>query len=291
MIKKFLSSGLLMYLAPAAFVLLWSTGFIGAKFGLPYTGPFTFLSLRMAAAVMGLGIIALSWRTSWPKSPIRTLHIGVAGLLVHGVYLGGVFFAISQGVPAGFTALIVGLQPLLTAFIAHFFLGERIAGRQWLGLGLGLLGVALVVSQKISFSMSAAGLLAALAALMGITFGTLYQKRYCPDMNLVSGAFIQYAVTLLPFFILAVCFEPLQVEWTAPFIFALFWLTAALSIGAVFLLFILINSGQSVQVAGLFYLTPPTTAIMAFILFDEPLSLTVLAGFIATAMGVAMVRR
>jgi drug/metabolite transporter (DMT)-like permease len=241
--------------------------------------------------VAGLGVVALYWRTPWPKSSIRTLHIAIAGLLVHGVYLGGVFFAISQGVPAGFTALIVGLQPLLTAFIAHFLFGERIIGRQWLGLALGLLGVGLVVSQKISFSISLPGLLAALAALIGITAGTLYQKRFCPDMNLVSGAFIQYAVTLLPFFVLAALSEPLQVEWTAPFVFALAWLTAALSIGAVFLLFILINSGQAVQVAGLFYLTPPTTALMAFILFDEALSLTVFAGFIATAIGVAMVRR
>ncbi len=280
-----------MRLAPAVFVLLWSTGFIGAKFGLPYAGPFTFLSLRMAAAILGLGLVAAYWRTPWPKSLMRTIHIAVAGLLVHGVYLGGVFFAISQGVPAGFTALIVGLQPLLTAFIAHFLFDEKIMGRQWLGLILGLLGVGLVVSQKISFSISPAGLLAALAALIGITAGTLYQKRFCPDMNLVSGALIQYAVTLLPFFILAALVEPLQVEWTAPFIFALAWLTAALSIGAVFLLFILINSGQAVQVAGLFYLTPPTTAIMAFILFDETLSLTVFAGFIAAAIGVAMVRR
>ena len=203
MIEKIWASGLLMRLAPGAFVLLWSTGFIGAKFGLPYAGPFTFLSLRMAVAVAGLGLVAAYLRTAWPKSLIRALHIAIAGLLVHGVYLGGVFFAISQGVPAGFTALIVGLQPLLTAFIAHFLFGEKIIGRQWLGLILGLLGVGLVVSQKISFAISPTGLLAAIAALIGITAGTLYQKRFCPDMNLVSGAFIQYAVTLVPFFLLA----------------------------------------------------------------------------------------
>jgi drug/metabolite transporter (DMT)-like permease len=280
-----------MRLAPFVFVLLWSTGFIGAKYGLPYAGPFTFLSLRMIAAVAGLGLVALYWRTPWPQTSVRAIHIAIAGILVHGLYLGGVFFAISQGMPAGLTALIVGLQPLLTAFIAHFLMSERIIGRQWLGLVLGLLGVGLVVSQKISFLISLAGVFAAIAALFGITAGTLYQKRFCPDMNLVSGAFIQYAVTLIPFAILAVSVEPLHIEWTTSFIFALAWLTGALSVGAVFLLFILINSGQAVQVAGLFYLTPPTTAIMAFILFDEALSLTVFAGFIAAAVGVAMVRR
>jgi len=277
---------------PAVFVLLWSTGFIGAKFGLPYAEPFTFLLLRMLAVAALLGLVALVMRAPWPKSWRLAGHIAVAGLLVHAVYLGGVFFAISQKVPAGIASLIVGIQPLLTAALAGWLLGERVSARQWGGLLLGLVGVGLVVSEKITVgSGSALGLGAAVAALVGITLGTLYQKRHCTGMDLRTGATIQYAATAAAFAVLAPLTESMHVQWTGEFVFALTWLTLVLSVGAIFLLFALIRKGAAARVASLFYLTPPVTAVVAWAMFDERLGAVALVGMAMTVVGVALVNR
>ena len=277
---------------PAVFVLLWSTGFIGAKFGLPYAEPFTFLLLRMLAVSVLLAVVALVMRAPWPKSWRLAGHIAVAGLLVHAVYLGGVFFAIAHQVPAGIASLIVGVQPLLTAALAGRLLGERVSPRQWGGLLLGLAGVGLVVSEKITLgSGSLAGIGAAVAALVGITLGTLYQKRHCTGMDLRTGAVIQYAATAAFFAVLAPLTESMRVSWTGEFVFALAWLTIVLSVGAVFLLFALIRRGAAARVASLFYLTPPVTAVVAWAMFDERLGVLALAGMAMTVMGVALVNR
>ncbi|WP_448188155.1 DMT family transporter [Azospirillum sp. sgz301742] len=278
---------------PAVFVLLWSTGFIGAKFGLPYAEPFTFLLLRMLSVAALLGVVALVMRAPWPRNWRMAGHIAVAGLLVHAVYLGGVFFAIAHKVPAGIAALIVGVQPLLTAALARRLLGERVSPRQWGGLLLGLIGVGLVVSEKITpgGGGSLAGYVAAVAALVGITLGTLYQKRHCTGMDLRTGAVIQYAATAAAFAVLAPLTESMRVSWTGEFVFALAWLTIVLSVGAVFLLFALIRRGAAARVASLFYLTPPVTAVVAWAMFDERLGVIALAGMAMTVMGVALVNR
>ena len=282
---------------PGLFVLLWSTGFIGAKFGLPYAEPFTFLFIRFVLTLMLL--IPLTWlmRISWPSSPRLWKHIAVSGLLVHGTYLGGVFYGIYLGMPAGLAALLVGLQPLLTAACAGPLLGERLTKQQWLGLLLGLIGISLVLGSKLElgstlFSGFGAGaLISVMAALAGISLGTLYQKRYCTSMPLLSGAVIQYmaAGVLLGFG--ALLFESREVEWSMTFILTLGWLVLILSIAAILLLMALIKKGEASRVASLFYLVPPVTALQAWWLFDERLPLLGLAGMVIAIAGVVMVVR
>ena len=186
---------------PFLFVLLWSTGFIGAKFGLPYAEPVTFLCVRYLLVIAVMGGVALATRAPWPHAPRQWLHIGVTGLLVHATYLGGVFMAISHGLPAGIASLVVGLQPLLTALGAGALLGEKVLPRQWAGLVLGFGGVGLVVSHKVAAAVSAPELTAMLApvlvALVGITAGTLYQKRFCPAFDLRTGSVIQFVPCLI----------------------------------------------------------------------------------------------
>lgn len=281
----------LLRAAPVLFVLLWSTGFIGAKFGLPYAEPFTFLLARIATVAALLTAAALIGRAEWPREPRQIAHAAIAGLLVHGAYLAGVFAAIHHGMGAGLVALIVGLQPLVTASVAPRLFGERVGPRQWLGLILGLAGVAMVVSGKLSREGDAASYALAVTALVGITLGTLYQKRFCTQMDLRTGAAIQYWATSLLLLILAASFETMRVQWTPQFIFALGWLVLALSVGAIFLLFLMIRHGQAAHVASLFYLTPAVTAAMAWALFDEALPPLVLGGFIVSAAGVALARR
>ena len=275
---------------PALFVLLWSTGFLGAKLGLPHAEPFTFLGIRMAIASGLLLVFALVTGAAWPKSWRATGHIAVAGILVHAVYLGGVFTAIHRGLPAGISSLIVGLQPLLTAGLAMVWLGERLKPRQWLGLVLGFGGVALVMSGRLgSAAPDWAGLPPVLAGLVGITLGTLYQKRYCSGMDLRTGGVVQYAATAALMLLGALLLESRQVDWAPEFIFALAWLVVVLSVGAVGLLYTLIRRGEASRVASLFYLTPPTTAALAWLLFDERLGPLALLGMAVTALGVALV--
>lgn len=279
-------------LMPAVFVLLWSTGFIGAKYGLPYAEPMTFLLVRLGLVAVVLGIVALVTGAPWPKTWAEAGRIAFAGLLVHGVYLTGVFCAIAWGMPAGVTALIVGLQPLLTAALSGPLLGERVSGRQWGGLLLGLVGVTLVVSEKIRFdSANSAGMALAIAALLGITFGTLYQKRHGTAMDLRSGAAIQYAATAAVLAVLAPMFETMHIQWTGEFVFALLWLSFVLSVGAIFLLFALIRRGAAARVASLFYLVPPVTALVAWAMFDERLGALALFGMGLTVAAVALVNR
>lgn len=279
-------------LMPGLFVLLWSTGFIGAKYGLPYVEPLTFLLVRLGLVAAVLALVALATRAPWPKSWAAAGRIALAGLLVHGVYLSGVFLAIAHGLPAGVTALVVGLQPLLIAALSGPMLGERVSGRQWAGLLLGLLGVGLVVREKFAIDADhLIGLGYALAALLGITFGTLYQKRHGTGMDLRSGTAIQYAATALVLAVAAPLTETMRIEWTGAFVFALLWLSFVLSVGAIFLLFALIRRGAAAKVSSLFYLTPPVTALIAWAMFDERLGAVALAGMGVAVAGVALVNR
>lgn len=282
--------------APYIFVLLWSTGFIGAKFGLPYAQPFTFLALRMLIVVVLMGLYGLVARVRWPQGIALNWHIAVSGLLLHTGYLGGIFFAISRGMPSGLAALVVGLQPILTALLAHRWLGERANRGQWLGLGLGFLGVALVVGEKVLNARIAhiepEAFVAIVFSLLSTTFGTLYQKRYASQMPLVGGTVVQYIAALVGFSVLVLVFgESLRIRWTADFVFALAWLVVVLSMGAVLLLMYLIRHSSASRVASLFYLVPPATALEAYFLFGEHLGVLALLGMLLTAIGVALVVR
>ncbi|PLX72744.1 MAG: EamA family transporter [Azoarcus sp.] len=281
---------------PLLFVLLWSTGFVGAKFGLPYAGPLTFLSTRYVLVIVLMVMLALAMRAPWPKSPREAMHIGITGVLVQALYLGGVFVAIDRGLPAGVTALVVGMQPLLTALGAGFLLGERVSIRQWGGLALGFFGVSLVVSNKIAVDGMAPDelgtmLAPALLALIGITVGTLYQKRFCPRFDLRTGSIVQSVPTLILTALIANQTESMEITWSGEFVFALLWLVVVLSLGAISLLNLLIRSGSAVHVASLFYLTPPTTALIAWAMFGETLSGLALAGMIVAVAGVWLARK
>lgn len=278
-------------LYPFLFVFLWSTGFIGAKYGLPYAEPLSFLLTRYGLVIGLMTAIALATRAPWPKTPLQWLHIGVSGVLVHAIYLGGVFVAISHGLPAGVTALVVGMQPLLTALGAGWLLGETVSGRQWGGLALGFVGVGLVVSGKFGEAGLGPMLIPALVALFGITAGTLYQKRFCAQFDLRTGSVIQFLPTAVLTAVAVALFEDYRIEWTGDFVFALGWLVLVLSIGAISLLNLLIRSGSAVNVASLFYLTPLSTALIAWLMFGERLSLVAGFGMLLAVSGVYLVAR
>ena len=277
--------------APALFVLLWSTGFIGARYGLPYIEPLTFLALRMGFAVLIIGGIALARRARWPHGD-EVRHSLVAGSLVHGLCLGGVFTAISQGVPAGISALILGCQPIVTSTLANRFMGEKVRRVQWVGLALGLVGVLLVLHDRnIVLAGSVVGWVASFLSLIGITLGTLYQKRYCGGIDWRTGNLIQYAGAGLLFTLGAFAFETREIHWTGELIFAMAWLVLVLSIAAVGLMYWLIRRSPASRFASLFYLVPAVTAFFAFILFDERLDSISMLGMVTCAGGVALVNR
>ncbi len=283
---------MLVALTPLLFVLLWSTGFLGAKFGLPHAEPLTFLLIRFALVCAILLPIAMLTGARWPQTRSAVLHIAIAGLLIHATYLGGVFIAIHRGLPAGTAALITGLQPLLTGLVAAPYLGERISRRQWLGLLLGFGGVFMVVADKASLAEANLGnVLPAFVAVLGITIGTLYQKRHGGSMDVRTGSIIQFAASGLVMAMLAPLFETMQVAWTGEFMFALGWLTLVLSLGAISLLILMIRHGAASRVASFFYLVPATTALFAYLLFGETLGPISLAGMVVTALGVALANR
>jgi len=275
--------------APLTFVFFWSTGFIGTKLGMPYAEPMTFLSLRMAFVVAILAVIVAVVRPRWPAGP-EAAHSVVAGILVHGLYLGGVFVAIAQGVPAGISALIPGLQPILTSTIANRFLGERVTTLQWGGLAMGLVGVLLVLHDRsIVASGSTLGWIASFASLFGITLGALYQKRFCGEIDWRTGNLVQFTACLVLFGIAALMFETRQVIWSGEFIFALFWLAVVLSTFTVALMYWLIKRVPATRVASLFYLVPATTAVMAWLLFNERLDALSISGIVLCAAAVFIV--
>ena len=276
---------------PLFFVLLWSTGFIGARLGLPHAEPLTFLLLRYLAVICLMTALSVITRAPWPQHPRDWLHIGMAGLLMHGTYLGGVFIAISKGLPAGVTSLVVGVQPLLTAVGAGWFLGEAVSRRQWAGLLLGLGGVGLVVADKLGATFTAQALLPAIVALVAITAGTLYQKRFCPAFDWRTGSVAQFVPTAVVTALLAFFTESFRVEGTGEFFFALGWLVLVLSIGAISLLNWLIRHNNAVNIASLFYLVPPSTALLAWLLFDETFSVRALCGMGVAVWGVYLARK
>jgi drug/metabolite transporter (DMT)-like permease len=276
--------------APAVFVLLWSTGFVGTKYVINNADPLTYLAIRMAIVVGLMAIIVAIARPKWPNG-IEIGHSAVAGILVHGFYLGGTAVAISLSIPAGLSALIPGLQPILTSTIANRWLGERVTPLQWSGLLIGLAGVALILHDRPMTGQAGWGWVASGVSLVSITLGTLYQRRYCNKIDWRSGNLVQYVAVTAFFTVAAFLFENRMVHWTTEFILALGWLAVALSIGSIGLLYWLIRHQAATSVASLFYLVPAVTSVMAYVLFDERLDAVAIAGMVACAAAVFLVNR
>lgn len=276
--------------APAIFVLLWSTGFIGTKYVLRSAEPLTYLAIRMSLVVVLMAIIVAIARPRWPDRA-GMAHSVVAAILVHGFYLGGTAIAIAHSIPAGLSALIPGLQPILTSVLASRWLGERINAVQWAGLLLGLGGVVLILHDRPMGGDAGWGWLASGVSLVSITLGTLYQKRYSSQIDWRAGNLVQYVAVTIFFAAGAWMFESNVVHWTGEFVLSVLWLAVALSIGSIGLLYWLIRRSAATSVASLFYLVPGVTALMAYILFGEQLDITAISGMVACAAAVFLVNR
>ncbi|GAB4516944.1 MAG: DMT family transporter [Roseibium sp.] len=279
--------------APAIFVLLWSTGFVGSKLGAPYIDPMVFLTVRFAAVLPVLLVLALLLARSWPKTPAAILHCIVTGMLVHGIYLGGVFWAIKQGMPAGASSIIVGLQPVLTALIAVILLGETVSRRHWLSMAIGVAGLGLVLGPKFDFGGSGIAPVtigAVLLAVAAISLGTVYQKRFVQRTDLLAATLWQYIGALLVTAPLSLA-ESWRITWSGELIFAMTWLVLVLSVGAILLLMLLIRDGAVSKVASLFYLVPVATAVESYFLFGETLSPIQIAGMVLVIGAVLTIRR
>ena len=276
-------------LMPPVFVFLWATGFIAAKFGLPYAGPFTMLTLRFGIVVVLMTGLALLMRAPWP-SRSQWLPIALTGLFVHGGYLGGVFAALETGVEAGVISLVAGLQPVLTGALAGPLLGETVTRRQWFGLALGLAGVVLVVRTKLELGLGTPlGMTFAMICMASITSGTLAQKKFCGGMDLRTGSVIQFIASFLLVLPIGWWLEGLAVTPSLTLAMSMIWLCVVLSIGAVTLMFILIRRGAAAEVASLFFLVPPTTAALGWLAFGERFDAFSLVGMVMVVFAVALV--
>jgi drug/metabolite transporter (DMT)-like permease len=276
--------------APSIFVVLWSTGFVATKYAVHGAAPLTYLSIRMALVVGLMAIIVAIARPKWPDR-LGIGHSIVAGILVHGFYLGGTAVAIAHSIPAGLSALIPGLQPILTSTLANRWLGERVTPLQWTGLLLGLAGVVLILHGRQMTGDAGWGWLASGVSLVSITLGTLYQRRYCNQIDWRAGNLVQYIAVTIFFGAGAWLFENNEVQWSREFVLALAWLAVVLSIGSIGLLYWLIRRSAATSVASLFYLVPAVTAVMAYVLFGEWLDGIAIAGMVACAAAVFLVNR
>jgi drug/metabolite transporter (DMT)-like permease len=276
-------------LASGLFVVLWATGFVGARYAMPWAEPFTFLALRFSFAFLLFIALAFALGAKW-QGGRDALNAMIAGFLMQGVYLGGVFWAIHRGMPAGLVALIAGLQPLITAILAGVLLGDRILARHWAGIAIGFAGVVIVVLPSLQGGVggvTAATLLASVIAVIAMSAGTIWQKRH-GGSDLITGTTWQYLGGLVPMIAGALLFEDRHVVVNGEFVFALVWLVLVLSVGAILLLMLMIREGEVAKVASLFYLVPAVTAIMTWALFDERLTPLQIGGMVVTCLGVAL---
>ena len=282
--------------APALFVLLWSTGFTGIRYGIPYAPPFTFIAVRMAIASVLLALISLVITKRFIHDLPTIGKSSLVGVTIHGAYLGGCFYGVKQGMPAGITALICSLQPVLVSVFSSIFFQEKLSPRKWLGLGLGLAGLVLVIAPKLQSSgeqgLPTSGVIAVFIALLGGTSGTLLQKKFGSGVEVLSGTSWQYVATGVLMGSLALIFEGDQsITWNASFIFSLTWLIVALSIGAILILYFLLARSSAASVSSLYYLVPAVTAVEAYFLFGEKIGLITAVGTLVTIAGVALVVR
>ena len=282
--------------APVIFVLLWSTGFIGAKYILPYAEPFVFLTIRYFFATLILVLIAKamgeSLRITWPQVKQSML----VSVFLHVIYIGGVFYAVFIEIPAGITAVIVSLQPILVSVLAIPLLGEKLSYRQVFGLLLGFIGILFLLSPKLlegdlSTGFSTLGIICCVIALLGTTIGYLLQKKGGADIPFLAGTAVQFATSTVIFAIASLIFEPLKVDITLEFVLALSWIVLALSIGSIFLLFYLLRNDSASSVSSLYYLVPPLAAVQAYFFFDERIKGIGLVGMALAALGTLIVTR
>jgi drug/metabolite transporter (DMT)-like permease len=289
-------SELLLKIAPGLFVLIWSTGWISARYAAPYADPLTFLSLRYACAGFILASLAVAMGAIWPRGRAAG-HAAISGVLLHAIYLGGVWWAISRGLPAGISGLIAAVQPILTALLAPLVLGERISRRHWAGIGLGFAGIVLVLWPKLAGLSGAAlaqqiePLAVNVLGMVSVTAGTFYQKKYVQTGDLRTITTLQYAGAFAVTLPIAFLTEPMRIEWNTIMVLNLGWAVFALSIGAIGLLLLLIRRGAVSRAAALIYLVPPAVALEAFLLFGETMSPLQVAGMVITAFGVALAVR
>lgn len=276
-----------------AFLLLWASAFIAVRYAVPYAEPLTLLSLRLGIAVAAIVPAALLMRSPWPRTAAEYAHSVVAGLLNHAVYLGGVFGSIAAGVPTGVVALFVAFHPLLTAAAAGPLLGEQVTRRLWLGLAFGCAGVLLVIVDRSAISGEAIvqGILFALVSLVGLTGGTIYQRRYCTPINPVTGSAVQYMVSAPAVAIVAFATERMHVVWSAELIVSVVWMGAVLSAGTFLIFLWLLKRRGAARASGLFYMVAPITAVAGWLLFDEVLGPVAIAGMAVAIAGVALARR
>jgi len=275
---------------PAVFILLWSSAFISAKYGLPDAGPFSFLLTRFVIVFLLFSAIAVALGRRWPRGRMLG-NLLFVGVLMHGFYLGGVFFSIANGMPAGLSALIVSTQPVLTAALGIWLLDERPRPAQWLGIGLGAAGVVLVLWPRLGGDVPFIGFASCVVSLLAITFGTIWQKRHGGGMDLLSGNAMQALAAAAFYGLIVLAFEPYQVTWTMEFSLAMGWLVLAVSLGAVSILMVLIKSGSAAATTSLFFLVPPSSAVMAWAVFGEALGPLGIAGLVTTTAGVWLVNR
>ena len=282
-------------LIPWIFVWIWSTGFIAAKYGLPYAEPFTLLSYRFVFTLLLLFLIISYNKSPWPSSKSEFFHLMVVGALIHGAYLGGVFQALKWGIPAGLGAMIIGLQPLGMALIAVVMLKEQVSKKQWMGLIIGLVGLYLVLFDSMDLTQDLAfdgfpifAVFAVISSLVVISIGTIYQKRFCSNMDLISGTWVQYLSASFVCIFIALLFETGEVSWTRIFVLTMAWQVLALSIGAIFLLMTMIKHGAAASVGSYFYLVAPLVAIQAWFLFDETIGISAFVGVILISLAVAI---
>ncbi len=276
---------------PVVFVLIWSTGFIVARYGMPHAPPMKFLAWRYFFSI--LCFLPWIWlaRVPWPQDKTQWRHLAVTGVLMHAIYLGGVWAAVKMGMGSGLSSLIVGLQPVLTAFWLAG-VGSAVSKRQWAGLALGFLGLLMVVSRKFGAGGEAnwLNLTMALGALAGITVGTLYQKRFVAPCDVRTANVVQLGAALLVTLPMTLP-ENESVRWNAQLAGAMAWSVLALTLGGSSLLYLLIQRGAAASVTSLMYLVPPVTALVAWVLFDEPITALTVAGTVITAVGVSLVVR
>lgn len=291
------SPDLLIRGAPVLFVFLWSTGWVAAGLSAPHADALTFLSVRFGCAAVLMGLIALVVRASWPESRAGFLHPIVAGMLLHGLYLGGVWWAIRQGLPAGVSGVIAGLQPILTALLAPLLLGERIGLMRWAGIGTGFIGLILVLAPKLAglsgeqLWLVLVPILVNIAGMFAVTFGTFYQKRFQQNGDLRSLTALQYVGALIITVPLAWLLEPMTIQWNWTVALVLLWSVLALSLGAIALLLLLIRRGEVSRAATYIYLVPAATALWAFLLLGETLGLVQIFGIALTVAGVVLASR
>ena len=275
--------------APVLFVLLWSTGFVGAKYGLPYADPFIFLSVRVLIAALILFAVAALMKLPIAIGASAISRSSLIGFFLHACYLGGVFFSISKGLPAGVAAVVTSLQPVLVSLLAVKVLGEQLKAKQVVGLVLGLVGVVLVLGPSFEQDIPTSAVIGILVALIGSTSATLLQKKIGADVPLVSGTAYQYLASGFVLALAAIATGGTRITWSSQFIVAFVWLIAVLSVGAILLLLWLLNTGSAASVSSLFYLIPPATALEAFFLFGEKVNTQGFLGIGITALGVWLV--